>query len=426
MTWTSYDIFGFSVLSTILVIMVLGIVFSFFTPTLDRWSKRYFITLFSLLFLCAVTCFLALLFWHDSTKAVASRIVYFFEDAFLSTTAFMPTVFLLHNAGERFKKSFLAWVMTALLGIYLLMSVVSMFTDVFYYVTADNQFVRGPLLALGLLPLAIGLVLNIIGTIKRRKKLSKKYFTGLLVYLIPMTVAMIVHMFIAIEIIVVFCMALFALVMYGFILSDNIEQFMRQQKKIANQQASIMVLQMRPHFICNSMMGIYSLCRRDPEKARQVILDFTSYLRKNFANFASEEPVLFTDELEHARAYLSVEQAQYEDSLFVNFDTPVTHFRIPPLTLQPIVENAVVHGMRNSNDPIRISVATRKTETAIEIIVEDDGPGFKPTDDNEPHIALNNIRERLEMMCHGTLTVSPREEGGTSVKVTIPLDNAKE
>ena len=113
MTWTSSDIFGFSVLSTILVIMVLGIVFSFFTPTLDRWSKRYFITLFSLLFLCAVTCFLALLFWHDSTKAVASRIVYFFEDAFLSTTVFMPTVFLLHNAGERFKKSFLAWVMTA-------------------------------------------------------------------------------------------------------------------------------------------------------------------------------------------------------------------------------------------------------------------------------------------------------------------------
>ena len=122
--------------------------------------------------------------------------------------------------------------MTALLGIYLLMAVVSMFTDEFYYVTVGNQFVRGPLLALGLLPLAIALVLNIIGTIKRRKKLSKKYFIGLLVYLIPMTVAMIVHMFIAIEIIVVFCMALFALVMYGFILSDNIEQFMRQQKKL--------------------------------------------------------------------------------------------------------------------------------------------------------------------------------------------------
>ena len=183
---------------------------------------------------------------------------------------------------------------------------------------------------------------------------------------------------------------------------------------------------MRPHFICNSMMGIYSLCRRDPEKARQVTLDFTSYLRKNFANFASEEPVLFTDELEHARAYLSVEQTQFEDSLFVNFDTQYTDFRIPPLTLQPIVENAVEHGMKNSNDPIHISVVTRKTDTAIEIVVEDDGPGFQPTDDNEPHTALNNIRKRLEMMCHGTLEISSRTEGGTSVKVTIPADKPEE
>ena len=201
---------------------------------------------------------------------------------------------------------------------------------------------------------------------------------------------------------------------------------MRQQKQIAQQQARITVLQMRPHFICNSMMGIYSLCRRDPEKARQVTIDFTTYLRKNFANFASETPVPFTDELEHTRAYLSVEQAQYEDNLFVDFDTPYTRFRIPPLTLQPIEENAVVHGIRKSNDPIHVSITTRKTDTAIEIIVEDDGPGFKSKDDNEPHTALNNIRERLEMLCKGTLEISSRAEGGTSVKVTIPLDKTEE
>ena len=108
---------------------------------------------------------------------------------------------------------------------------------------------------------------------------------------------------------------------------------------------------MRPHFICNSMMSIYSLCRRDPEKARQVILEFTSYLRKNFAAIASEETIPFTEELDHNRAYLAVEQAQFEYSLFVDFDTSETLFRLPPLTLQPIVENAVVHGMRKSNAP---------------------------------------------------------------------------
>ena len=423
MTFTWLDVFGFSAGGAILVLMALGIVFVVFTPTLDRWSKHYFITLFSVLFLCAVTCFLALVFWYNPKMSMASKIVYVFEDVFLSSLIFMPTVFLLHSAKEKFIKSLLAKIMIALLFTYAIIIVISNFTNAFYYVTQDNQFVRGKLWAVALTPLVVILILNVIGTIRRRKKLSKKYYIALLVYLLPMTVTMIVHMFIAVETFVVFGMALFALIMYGLILSDNVEKHMRQQQEIAHQRASIMILQMRPHFIYNSMMGIYYLCDQDPEKAKQVTLDFTTYLRKNFAAIACEETIPFAEELEHTRAYLAVEQAQFEDSLFVNFDTPITSFRLPPLTLQPIVENAVVHGMRKSNAPIHVSVATRKTDNGIEIIVEDDGPGFKPSDNNEPHIALNNILQRLEMMCKGTLTISPRKGRGTSVMVFIPDKN---
>ena len=426
MTVTWLDFLGFSFAGAIIILMALGIVLSAIIPTLDKWNKRYFTTLFSLMLLCAVTCLLALLFWYDPTMALAARAVYAFEDIFLSTAIFMPTLLVLHGAGESVKRSSLFKIVSALMGAYLIIIIVAQFTEVFYYVTTDNQFFRGSLWALMVAPLVAILLCNVAAVIRRRKQLAKKYFIGLLLYMIPMTMTLVIHMFLEIDVLVVTGMALFASIMYGLILSDSVDRFMLQQKKIANQQARIMVLQMRPHFICNSMMGIYSLCKRDPEKARQVTLDFTTYLRKNFANFASEEPVLFTDELEHTRAYLSVEQAQYEDSLFVNFDTPVTHFRIPPLTLQPIVENAVVHGIRESNDPIHVSVITRKTDMAIEIIVEDDGPGFKPTEDNEPHTALNNIRERLEMMCKGTLTISSREGGGTRVTVTIPIDKDEE
>ena len=426
MTVTWLDLLGFSFAGAMIVLMALGIVLSAIIPTIDKWNKRYFITLFSLVLLCAVSCFFALLAWYDPTKAVAARVIYLFEDIFLSTAIFMPTLIILHSSGDSFKRSSLFKIVLALMGAYLGIVIAAQFTEVFYYVTPDNQFFRGSLWALMVIPLVAILLANVAAVIRRRKQLAKKYFIGLLVYMIPMSVALVVHIFLEIEVIVVTGMALFAIVMYGLILSDSAEQYMRGQREIANQQARIMVLQMRPHFICNSIIGIYSLCRRDPEKGRQVTIDFATYLRKNFANFASENPVPFTDELEHTRAYLSVEQAQYEDNLFVDFNTPYTHFRIPPLTLQPIVENAVVHGMRNSNDPIRISVTTRKTDTAIEIIVEDDGPGFNPTDDNEPHTALNNIRERLEMMSKGTLTISSRPEGGTSVKVTIPLDKTEE
>ena len=96
---------------------------------------------------------------------------------------------------------------------------------------------------------------------------------------------------------------------------------------------------------------------------------------------------------------------------------------VQPLTLQPLVENAVKHGMNPDGDPLNISVKTRQTKGGSEIIVEDDGSGFNSAGDQEPHIALNNIRQRLEMMCKGRLEISPRKGGGTSVKVTIPASD---
>ena len=229
--------------------------------------------------------------------------------------------------------------------------------------------------------------------------------------------------------------------MYSFILSDQIAQDLRrqqeilrqqreiagqqreiaqQQREIAHERASVMVLQMRPHFIYNTLMSIYSLCNFDSQKARQITKDFTDYLRRNFNAVASDSAIPFSTELEHTRAYLAIEQAQFGNMLVVEFDTPFTRFRLPPLALQPIVENAVKHGMDPYSGPLRIVIHTRYTDSAAEIIVEDTGPGFDPSDKSVPHIALKNIQQRLEMMCGGSLTIAPRREGGTIVKVTIP------
>lgn len=418
-------IVSYSILGALPVMMTLGVVFSATIPVTDRWSKRYFIILFSLLLMCSVTFFLATLFWEDPRMATAERIVYFFEGLLLSSMMFMPTFFLLHSCGENLKSSLLFRTVAALLAVYYIMFIAGQFMDAVYYVTPDNHYIRGPLFALWLSPLVVISILNLAGLIKRRDKLSKRYFVALLLYLLPMTISLFFHMFFEAEVYVVLCMVLFALIMFVLILSDNMDQFMRQQREIARQKASINVLQMRPHFIYNTMMSIYYLCKQDSDKAQQVTLDFTSYLRNNFTAIASEDTIPFCDELEHTRAYLAVEQAQHEDRLFVEFDTPHTQFRLPPLTLQPLVENAIKHGMNPDGDPLHIFVKTRKTKDGSEIIVENDGARYDPADDNEPHIALNNIRQRLEMMCKGTLEITPHEEGGTTVKVTIP-DQADE
>jgi LytS/YehU family sensor histidine kinase len=135
---------------------------------------------------------------------------------------------------------------------------------------------------------------------------------------------------------------------------------------------------------------------------------------------ASDSTIPFSAELEHTRAYLAVEQAQFEDMLLVEYDTPVTNFRLPPLTLQPLVENSVKHGMNPYSGPLHVSVRTRRTEAGIEVIVEDNGPGFDPDDESKPHTTLANIRQRMEMMCGGSLTIRPRDGGGTVATVTIP------
>lgn len=173
-------------------------------------------------------------------------------------------------------------------------------------------------------------------------------------------------------------------------------------------------------------MSIYSLINQDQQKARQITADFTSYLQKNFKAVASDSTIPFSKELEHTRAYLAVEQAQYENLLLVEYNTPFTSFRLPPLTLQPIAENAVKHGMNLDAGPLHISIRTRHTESGAEITVEDNGSGYDPAENSEPHIALTNIRQRLNMMCHGKLEVTPRDGGGTTVTVTIPDRNAEE
>ncbi len=109
-------------------------------------------------------------------------------------------------------------------------------------------------------------------------------------------------------------------------------------------------------------------------------------------------PIPFIAE-SHTRAYLAVEQAQFEHMLFVEYDTPFVHFRLPPLTLQPLVENAVKHGMNLYAGPLRVSVRAKHTDSGTEISVEDNGPGFDPSDESKPHTTLTNIRQRLEMMC---------------------------
>ena len=419
MSWNQIYFFacGAVLLVTIMTLCVVVIM-----PGTNQWNKHFFIILFTVFVLSMIALFVDLVIYGDPSMVLEEKVTVYFQYLLLSIPMPMFTVYLLRTCGENWRKSFLFRVVVGLWIIYFILLAIAQLTTFFYYVTPDNQYIRTSWHSIMVAPIFTVMFINLAAVIRRRETLPKKYFIAFMIHLIPLTGTLFINnMIVESLLLVVVGLCISTLAMFSIILYDQIESYVGQQREIAHQRASIMVLQMRPHFIYNAMMSIYYLCAKDSKKAQQVTLDFTTYLRKNFTAIASDDTISFSDELEHTRAYLAVEQVQFEDSLCVDYDTPHKNFRLPPLTLQPIVENAVKHGMDPEYAPLNITIRTRETNSGSEIIVEDNGSGFAPADDDcEPHIALANIKHRLEMMCGGKMTIRPREGGGTVVTVIIP------
>jgi len=408
-----------------LMLALLGLGVAVIMPSLDRWNKRFFTVYFFSLSLYVGFSLAELIGFIYPEMMLPLLIFMYFDSLFPSVLVSLMTIYLLHCYGESLLRSTLFRLVAVLWLLFFIMLDMTLFTKLFYYISSENQLLRGPLYPLMVGVLYVIIILNLISVIRHRSKLSKRYYLAFLTGLLPMAIIMSIHFYVSVFGLIAITIVLGGLSMFSIILSDQIGQYMRQQSDIAHQHANIMVLQMRPHFIYNTMMSIYYLCKQNPDLAQQVTLDFTAYLRRNFTAIASIELIPFTEELEHTRAYLAVEQAQYNDMLVVDYDTPFTRFRLPPLTLQPLVENAVKHGMDQDSDPLHILIRTGRTGSGSEIIVENNGTDFEPANDNEPHIALKNIQQRIQMMCRGTMTIEPREGGGTIVTVTIPDSGAK-
>lgn len=194
----------------------------------------------------------------------------------------------------------------------------------------------------------------------------------------------------------------------------------KQEEELRDAKLKSLMNQIRPHFIYNTLASVYELCRDEPRRAMEVIDDFTTYLQSNYSAIAATEPVSFREELAHTRAYLAVESMLFGEELTVAYETGFTDFCLPPLTLQPIVENAVKYGVGQGHRPEHIIIRTVEGTDGIRVVIEDNGVGYDPSTDGSVHVGLQNVRERLEMMCGGSLKIGPRPDGGTVVTVWLP------
>ena len=418
------DLTNFAAAISGLLLAILGLFLNLITPYAEGWNRKFYKVFFPILIAYIASdiveqisfYFLGEDFW------ILTKTGIFLESFFSSLLVLLLTVQILHYAGEPVKKNLLFRLEAIILGIYLALLIVTQFTDKIYIVTEENVYSRGPLYFLLLIPPALMTIINIIYIILKRDTLSRSQIKAFLLFLLIPFGCILIQMFSYGLLMIVIGTSVASLFMFGYLMTDVAAEQIRQKEENAILKTETAVLQMRPHFIYNTMTSIYYLCEQDPLKAQKVTLDFTTYLRKNFNAIATQDMIPFDEELIHTKAYLAVEQVRFEDTLIVNFNTPHTEFCLPPLTLQPIVENSVKYGVDPEESvPLNITITTRKTEDGSIITIEDTGPGIDDAGNNDqPHTAIRNIRKRLELMCHGTLMIQNRHSGGTEAIIFIP------
>lgn len=201
----------------------------------------------------------------------------------------------------------------------------------------------------------------------------------------------------------------------------------RLEKELEESRIALMLSQIQPHFIFNILGTIRGLCRENPEQAWRGLGDFSSYLRANMNALTNKKFIPFERELAHVEAYIRLEQMRMGDKLNVVYDIQEKEFSLPPLMLQPLVENSVKHGLFYKANGGTVIIRSRQEAGKIILSVQDDGVGFEATA-NEPdfdqreHHGLTNVRSRAEKMLGGELRIESHPELGSTVTLEFPVD----
>ena len=210
---------------------------------------------------------------------------------------------------------------------------------------------------------------------------------------------------------------------------DMVEQNERYYKqRIENEslKSKILLAQIKPHFIYNCLTLIRSLLD-EPEKAEEALNHFAGFLRGSVDMLEETVCISASREIQTVDDYLYLQKQRFGDSLRVVTDYRDTGFFLPPFTLQVLVENAVIHGIRNTAGGSGTVVIRSYEADGFHVIeVEDDGNGLPPEirqereQEEQTHVGLKNIEGRLDLMCHGTLTIQNKTGQGTIATIRIP------
>ena len=195
--------------------------------------------------------------------------------------------------------------------------------------------------------------------------------------------------------------------------------------ELKNSRVVLAMSQIRTHFIFNILTAISGMCEYDPKKADEVLIRFSRYLRNNIDIMQEEGLETFSKSMEHLEDYIVLEQLRFDNRLHFVKQVEVTNFKLPPLILQPIVENSIKHGLFPKAEGGTITLQTQVRDDNIEIIIMDDGVGYDVNEmKKEESVGLDNVRFRLKYMVKGRMNIESSPGNGTKVTIIIPHKEA--
>ncbi len=218
-------------------------------------------------------------------------------------------------------------------------------------------------------------------------------------------------------------LVVFVHIMDTFSFYTRAQQTAELEKELGDLNMTLMLSQIQPHFLYNALNTIKYLTKKDPKSAESAIVKFSSYLRANMDSLTQKEPIPISKELEHVKNYIDIELLRFGNRLNVEYDVQSENFKVPPLTIQPIVENAIKHGVNQKPEGGTVKLKTYDDKDSYYICVEDDGVGFdvnEKKDDGRSHVGFKNIKKRLKVMLNAETTVSSTIGVGTTVTIVIP------
>ena len=318
--------------------------------------------------------------------------------------------------------------------VYLVLYIVNLFVPIFYSIDANNIYMRSPLYGLTMVPAFLNMLLTVIILIKNKDVLTKSQITVFGMYVALPMIALPVQIFVYGLNFSSITTTLVVVIMLLFLQTEQTRLLLKEEKEVAEAKLaltesnnSLVLSQIQPHFLYNALTSIYRLCDVKPEAAKEAVSNFSKYLRGNLDSIKQTKMISFADELKHLQAYLSLEKIRFDNYLDIKYDIRTTEFFIPPLTVQPLVENAVNHGISDLPNGGCVTIATEEKSDHYEIRVSDNGVGFDPRTalaDGRSHVGITNVRSRLNIMCHGTLDIKSAPGDGTVAIIQIPKGGA--